>query len=278
MATDRKAPSSRPASRRASSTPRDDPLRKVEIALLRRQNHASYANVISTFVLSAALLTLTYCQWQTAESTAAIERAKARPHFRISQTNLHDELGFLPREFRIQGEGGVSDAAEAQATSVMEVRYVSRDLAVFGACRVSFVNFYSWTNDAMSFEMNQAAAKLMELSRRPDRVSPSFIRLRPLWVVVGISFTDIYGENLRQNLLLYAGQSTRLTPAALAERTRADLTLNLLLEPSGRVAVYRIAPTPLTPDCRNALRVMARIPWLRLAGPGEQPQDTDQPF
>lgn len=239
-------------------------LRRMEIKLLRRQTWASWATVVATILLSSTLATLTYCQWQTAESTAAIERAKARPHFRIRQENQHDELGFLPRRFAVQPDAGVSDATEASATSIMLIHYMSRDLGISGSCRASFVNFYGWTNDAMSFELADAADRIMTLSRTPDRVNESFVRIQPLWVLVDISFTDVFGAPGRQTLYLFAGQPSPVGPAGRQRASFAGMELNLQVDAHGKVVIYRVSTTPAPSECVNALRVMNRIPNLRI--------------
>jgi hypothetical protein len=253
-------------------------LRRIEIDLLRRQTYAAYLNISSAILFSFAIIVLTYRQYLIAESTAAIERAKVRPHFSIRQENEHDELGFLPRRFWVESDAGVADASEAQAMSMMEIRYVSRDLPLLGTCRVAFINFYGWTNDALSFELNEAAARLMALSRQPDRISQSWIRIRPLWMVVNVTFTDIFDLPGEQDLLLAAGRPRSLKPDELAGRARAGITLHLQLEGNGRVVLHPVGPEPVARECRDALQVMSRIPWLRLARAGELPQDTDLPF
>jgi hypothetical protein len=252
-------------------------LRKEEIRLLRLHARASWATVFSTVFLSVALLTLTYLQWATANSVADIERAKARPHFRIQQENVNDELGFLPRTFSVQADAGVSDATRAEAVSIMAIHYLSRDTLVRGTCRASFVNFYGWTNDAMSFEIKEAAGRLLALSRRPDRESTSYIRLQPLRVMVDVDFLDIQQLPTRQQLMLAGGRSRPANEDELEQAAHPEARLHLQLEPGGKVTVFQINP-PRSQDCRNALAVMSRIPWLRLARPGELPQDTDLPF
>jgi len=253
-------------------------LHEAEIRLLRRQTWASWATVLSTLLLSTALLTLTYCQWRTAESTAAIERAKAQPHFRIAQENQPDELGFLPRRFRVEADAGVSDAVHASATSIMEIIYQSRKLSLSGRCLASFPNFYGWTNDAMSFELNDAADRLMNFSRRPDQISESYIRMRPVWVRVSVDYLDIFGEAGRRDILLAQGLPAQLTPANLRRASQPEIELHLGIDPQGNVVLHRIDAGPMSDDCANALRVIARIRWLRFARPGEAPQDTPYPF
>jgi hypothetical protein len=253
-------------------------LRQVEVDLLRLQVRVSFANVLATIALSAALLTLTFCQWRTAESTAVIERAKAQPHFRITQENQHDELGFLPRRFQVQADAGVSDATAASATSFLEIYFVSRVLGIAGRCRASFVNFYGWTNDAMSFELNDAADRLMNFSRTPDRFGEAYIRMRPLWVVVGVSFNDIFGTPQRQDLLLLAGTPRPINRANFQFNSRAGVSLHLQVDGSGNIVVFRVDEEPISRDCADALRVMGRIAWLRMARPDELPQDHAEPF
>jgi hypothetical protein len=230
--------------RRRFTTPDRDALRKVEVDLLRRQTRASYIGMVTTAAITAALVWVSFLQWRTAESTAAIERAKARPHFRIRQENQEDELGFLPRRFIVQPDAGVSDATEATAASIMLIHYTSNDLHLAGTCRAYFENFYGWTNDAMSFEINDAANRLMVLSRTPDKVSESFIRIQPLWVLVGISYMDIFSAAGEQKLLLFAGQPMRLGRTDFESNARAGMRLVLLLDNQGKVVLYRVGPTP----------------------------------
>jgi hypothetical protein len=258
--------------------PTERELRQIEIGLLQRQVWVSFANAMATIALSVALLTLTYGQWRTAESTAAIERAKARPHFRIVQENQHDELGFLPRRFNVEADGGTSDALHASARSVMSIMFTSRDLNLSGQCLASFVNFYGWTNDALSFEMNGAAVRLMNFSRTPDTISENYIRLAPAWVLIDVDYLDIFGEPGQQQLLLAGG---RPTPQSLTRgmlTSQAEIELHLATDPQGQVVLHRVDEGPLSEGCANALRVMSRIQWLRLSRPGEIPQDTVIPF
>jgi|GEM_PF-5821015 len=242
----------------------DRELRRAEVELLHRQVRVSYANVLATVALSVALLTLTFCQWRTAESTAAIERAKARPHFRIRQENQHDELGFLPRRFEVQPDAGVADATEATAISIMSIHYQSRDLRIWGICRAAFVNFYAWTNDSMSFELADGADRIMTLSRTPDQTSEAFIRIQPLWVLVDVSFTDVFGAPGRQSLHLMAGRPAQMTASERRNASTTGMELNLHVDNRGRVGIYRVNTNPVSPDCVNALRVMNRIDGLKI--------------
>jgi len=247
-------------------------LRRTEIDLARRQVRSTYASVLATVFLSSALLTLTFCQWRTAESTAAIERAKARPHFRIQQENQDDELGFLPRRFVVQADAGVSSATRANAKSIMSIQFVSRTQGLSGNCRASFVNFYGWTNDAMSFELNDPADRLMNYSRRPDTISQEYIRLRPLWVLVDVNFTDLFEAPGHQTLRLAAGQSEPLNEFDLQATSQVGLLAHLEADEHGRVVVYTLGG-PKTDQCEKALEVMKQIAWLRIAEPEELPRD-----
>jgi hypothetical protein len=235
-----------------------------EIELLRRQTLASYANVVSVFIVSVVLLLLTYWQWRTAESTARIERAKAQPHFRVQQQNERDELGILTRKFTLQADSGVADATNVEATSIMVISYASYDLRLWGSCRASFVDFYETSIDPFSFEVGKPADRFMLLSRQPDRVSPSFIRLRPSGVSVRVSFTDIFGDEASQEIVLANGHSRTLKADNRKIRDNADLALSLQLRGDGSVAASRIGTGSISQDCANALKVMARIPWLRM--------------
>lgn len=252
-------------------------LRRIEIDLARRQVRSNNASVLATVLLTTALLTLTFCQWRTAESTAAIERAKARPRFHINQENQDDELGFLPRHFEVRADAGVSNATRANAKSIMSIHFVSRTLRISGSCRVSFVNFYGWTNDAMSFELNYAADKLMDYSRQPDTINEAYIRLQPLWVIVDVNFTDLFDMPDHQQLRLLAGQSEPLSASAQEATSRIGLEAHLQVDAQGRVVVYALGSLQ-TAECVKALKVLRRISWLRLARPQEMPQDQAIPF
>lgn len=265
--------------RRASgSMATEKELRQAEVDLLRQQVKLGYANVFAAIVLSIALVTITTLQLLSAESTARIERAKAQPHFRIKQENQHDELGFMPRRFSVEADAGVSDATEARAVSVMRIQFYSLDLGLRGECRAAFPNFYGWTNDAISFELNDAAERLLNFSRTPDLVSESYIRLRPLWVTLEVSFIDLFGSPGQQDLLVSAGTTRRLTAGELESRSRANLALHLQTDERGMVVVHQLPGIPESAACRDAVRVMSRLPWLRLARPDEPPQDTAIPF
>jgi hypothetical protein len=255
-------------------------LRRTEIGLLRRQSVVAIANVVATVALTATLALVAWLQWRTSESTAAIERAKARPHFSIRQENQADELGFLPRRFAIQPDAGVSDTSEAFVTSVMLIHYRSQSLGLSGICRAAFLNFYGWTNNAVSFEINDAATRLINTSRQPDHFSDSYIRLQPLWLVINVSFNDLFGVPGRQYLMVRAGQLESLSPGAAAENSSAGMTVFLQVDGQGKPVIFGsgFGANPVAPVCAEALRAMRQIQWLRVARDGEMPQDTDIPF
>jgi hypothetical protein len=253
-------------------------LRRTEVELLRRQVSLGYWNVVGAVTLSFALVTITLLQWRTAESTASIERAKAQPHFRVRQENQHDELGFMPRRFSIEADTGISDATEARSVSVMKVNAVSQELGVRWNCEASFPNFYGWTNDALSFELNAPAARFLDFSRKPDQKNEAYLRLQPVRVLLTVSFTDIFGVPRQQDLMLSGGTPRRLNAGDMEEKSRTGASFSILTNAKGSLVVYVLPGTPLSHDCRAALGVMSRIPWLRMARPGEQPQDIDQPF
>jgi hypothetical protein len=234
--------------------------------------------VAATIALTAALVFVSYLQWRTSESTAAIERAKARPHFRIHQVNQDDQLGFVPRHFEVEPMAGVLDVSGAYATSIMEIHYTSNELRLNGRCRAEFGNFYGWTNDTLSFELNEAAARLMNYSQRPAPTSESFIRVRPMWVLIRVGYTDIFGERARQDIQLVAGMSRQLDQEQWSANSQVGIDIYVMLEPDGRLAVYRTTERRASPECEEALRVMNRIRWLRVARPDEPPQDTNIPF
>lgn len=240
-------------------------LRKTEIRLLRRQTWASWATVVSTLLLSSTLATLTYCQWRTAESTAAIERAKARPHFRITQVDQQNSSGFLPRRFTVQADAGVSDSVEATANSIMFIHFSSRELRVRGTCRARFSNMYGWSNDALSFELTEPALAFLRLSQQWRRPVESAISVQPMWVIVGVTYIDIFEATGQQHLQIMAGRTVPLNREGVAGTSHAGIDLNVQTDHQGRLVIYRMNTEPTSPDCVNALRVMDRIPSLRVA-------------
>jgi len=100
------------------------PQNQPELALLERQAKAAESNVKATVALTGALLLVAFCQWQTNESTAAIERAKAIPRFRVDQTaDANVDNGFLPKSLSVIATSGVSTATEATVRPIFLIHY-----------------------------------------------------------------------------------------------------------------------------------------------------------
>lgn len=236
-------------------------LHKTEVRLLRLQTWANWATVLSTVLLSLALLTLTYFQWRTADSTAAIERAKSRPHFRIEQENTGGP-GFVPGRFAVVPEAGISDATQANATLIMDLHYNSRALGLAGTCRASSPDFYRWSGDAMTFDLDGPSGDFIVESHHI--FADSFVVVQPLWLLVDISYVDIFGVQGRQNLMLFGGRPLTISEADFRANARSDMTLGRIVPDPIHQKLDIIGVDVTSRGCREALRVIDRTSWLRV--------------
>ena len=223
------------------------------------------ANLRATAGLSAALVLLAFCSWQTSESTALIERAKAQPHFRIDQKAYEVSNGFLPQSFKVTPVAGVADATSAVAAEVFLIHYSSKSLNLSGICRASSTTMFGWVDDSMSFSVSDPGDRLLNLARSwGEHDRDASFSIQPLWTIVRVSFFDMFGREQVQALLVNQGQSSRLSPGWYPNYAWTRLKLNMQTNKSGEVVLYRMDDGKLDQGCVNALRVLSQIGGMRV--------------
>jgi hypothetical protein len=230
--------------------------------LRRRQVRATQLSALATVLLSAALVLLSYLQWNTSESTARIERAKAQPHFRVRQTPYEGLSGFLPAEFAIDAVAGVADASESSASEIFLIHYSSKQLGLHGMCRASSTTFYGDADDMMSYAISDGTQKLIQLSSASQGEDERFT-IQPMQTMIDTSFTDIFGEPQRRYLLLMGGRSSQVPLREFSSWGWTNMALNYQLE-SGELIIFRVNDGPIPQECADALRVLSMVKGIRI--------------
>ena len=215
-------------------------------------------------LLSAALVLLSFLQWNTSESTARIERAKAQPHFRVRQTPYEGLSGFLPAEFKIDAVAGVADASESISSEIFLIHYSSKQLGLQGMCRASSTTVYGYADDMMSYSIAEGTQKLVDLSKASQPKNDHFT-IQPMQTMIDTSFTDIFGEPQHRYLLLMGGRSSQVSLREFSSWGWTNVALNYQLRDSGELVIFRVNDGPISQECADALRVLSMVKGIQIA-------------
>jgi hypothetical protein len=207
---------------------------------------------------------LSFLQWNTSESTARIERAKAQPHFRVRQTPYEGLSGFLPSEFKIDAVAGVADASESVASEIFLIHYFSKQLRLRGMCRASSTTFYGYADDTMSYSIADGTQKLVDLSKMSQRRDDSFT-IQPMQTMIDTSFTDIFGQPQHRYLFLMGGRSSQIPLEEFSAEGWTNMALNYQLLDSGKLTIFRVNDGPIPQECADALRVLSMVKGIQIA-------------
>lgn len=229
-----------------------------------RQVRAAERNTYATAALSAALVLLSFLQWHTSESTARIQRAEAQPHFRINQSSRGGLNGFLPESFSVKAISGVADESESISSEIFLIRYWSEQLHINGMCRASSRTFYGYTGDMTSYAISEEAEKLLELSTKDEPSSDGYT-IQPMWTMVDVSFTDIFGQPQHRFLWLIGGHSSQIPLSQFAGEGWTNMDLYFHLDKSGILKIFRVNDGPIPQECANALRLLSLRKGIQIA-------------